>query len=48
MEGQFVSEAIVSKLKDLDDREISIQIKKMVLFLAESPNFEKLFTEEGN
>ena len=48
MEGQFVSEAIVSKFKDFDDREISIQIKKMVLFLAESSNFEQLFPEEGN
>lgn len=47
MEGQFVSQAIVSKFKHLDEREVNILIRKMVLSLVESPNFEKLFMKSG-
>ena len=47
MEGQFVSQAIVSKFNHLDEREVNILIRKMVLSLVESPNFEKLFLKRG-
>lgn len=47
MEGRFICKTIVSKFKNMDERELRIHIKKMVLSLAESPNFEKLFQEQG-
>ena len=47
LEAQYITEAVVSKFKGLDDQKISILIKGMVIYLGEFPNFDKLLTQEG-